>query len=252
MGEQRRGFTLLAMGTAVLVVLATAVPAGAQIHELEKRLLGAQGSMSATIQGGSGSPNGDKNAKGGSCSCSECIFLDTYDPNNTPPGEFVVHTTTTLQAGTPYLVTIEGTNTVWPQSYFVAPGQGPVEAAPEYPSPGAQNWAAFADWEYLFAYYKPTTPPMPLPAHVIFQGISVDGGLTYNDLTPLGGQSYHPDHIYQYLVEGQGSQLFIRRHDYPTDDNSGQFRICVQKLNPCGSIKDDNGGGDDGNPGGHS
>lgn len=251
MVEQRGSSTLFALGIAVLV--AVAAPAGAQIHQFGKTLIGAQGSMSATTQGGSGSPNGDTNSARGTCSCAECIYLDTYDPTNPPSGNLIASTTTTLQKGVPYLITIKGTYSVWAVSWWVGNGQGASEAAPQYPSPGTTNGRVAADWEYLFAWYKPTTPAIsPLPVHVPYQGISLDGGITYNDYVPLGGQFYSPTHTYQYLVEGQGSPAFFKKNDYPTSDNYGRFRICVQKLNPCGSIKDDNGGGDDGDPGGHS
>lgn len=251
MVKQRRGFTLFALGIAVLVAVAMAAPAGAQIHQFEKKFVGAQGSMSATVQGGSGSPNGDKNANGGTCSCAECIYLDTYDPANPTSGNLIASTTTKLQSGVPYLVTVTGTYSVWPLSWWIGNGQGAVEAMPQYPSSGTTNGRVVADFEYLFGWYAPT-PVLSLPMHLPFQGISVDGGVTYNDLTPLAGQVYAPSHVYQYLVVGQGSQAFFKKHDYPTSDNYGQFKICVQKLIPCGSIKDDNGGGDDGNPGGHS
>ena len=229
MGEQKRGFTLLAMGAAVLVVLAAAVPASAQIHEFERKLVGAQKGMTATTQGGS--RGGDT---GTSCSCSECIYLDTYDPNNTPPGDLIAHTTTTLQSGVPYLVTVKGTYAVWPLSWWIGNGQGAVEPAPEFPSPGGANGRVVADFEYLFGWYAPT-PVLSLPMHLPFQGVSVDGGVTYNDLTPLAGQIYNPNHVYQYVIVGQGSQAFFKKHDYPTNDNYGQFKICVQKLVPCSS-----------------
>ena len=251
MAKDYRGSTVVALSVAVLMVLATAVPAGAQIHEFGRKLLGAQGRMSATTLGGS--THGDKNSTGSTCSCAECIYLDTYDPTNPASGDLIASTTTTLQKGVPYLITIKGTYSVWAVSWWVGNGQGASEAAPQYPSPGTTNGRVASDWEYLFAWYMPTTPAIsPLPVHVPYQGISLDGGITYNDYVPLGGQLYSPSHVYQYLVEGQGSQAFFKKNDYPTSDNYGQFRICVQKLNPCGSIKDDNGGGDDGNPGGHS
>jgi hypothetical protein len=214
------------LGIAALLALASAVPATAQIHTFEKKLLAQQG-MKATVQGGTQS-----------CSCVECIFLDTYDANNTPPGDLIAHTTETLQSGVPYLVTVRGTYSVWPLSWWVGSGQGAVESAPQYPSTGGQETGpVVADFEYLFGWYAPT-PVLSLPMHLPFQGVSLDGGVTYNDLTPLGGQSYHSDHVYQYLVEGQGAQAYFKKHDYPTNDNYGQFRICIQKLVPCGSISD--------------
>jgi hypothetical protein len=227
--EMRRNVgnsAVAALGVGLAMALMTAVPATAQIHAFEKKLLAKQG-MEATTQGG-----------GESCSCVECVYLDTYDGSNPASGDLIVHTNTTLENGVPYLVTVRGTYAVWPLSWWVGGGQGAVESAPQYPSTGGQETGpVVADFEYLFGWYAPT-PVLSLPMHLPFQGVSVDGGVTYNDLTPLGGQTYHSDHVYQYLVEGQGNQAYFKKHDYPTNDNYGQFRICIQKLVPCGSLPD--------------
>ena len=211
------------LGAVALTVFAFAVPSQAQLRDFEASVLGNTGTdVSAS------SVN-----TGGDCNCSECFFLDTYSAANATAT--YASSSGTLTNGSPYLVTIKGTYNVWNKIYFVAPGQGNVASAPMYPSPGGNNWAAFADWEYLFAYYKPTSPPLPLPGHIPFQGISVDGGVTYADYTPVAGQIYSSSHSYQYIVVGQGKKAVFKKVDYPTNDNGGQFKICLQKLVPCSS-----------------
>ena len=120
--------------------------------------------------------------------------------------------------------------------------------------PTASQGEVGFDWEYNFAYPNDSHGNFLSggPVHVVYQGISLDNGATFNDLTPLGGQGYNPQHVYRYLVVGTGQKAQVRTSDYgPHSDNYGEFKVCFQHLTPC-QIKDDNGGGDDGNPGGHS
>jgi hypothetical protein len=218
----RNRINSIMIGAVALVMLAFVTPSQAQLHDFDASLTGSNGSDVTASGVGSGS----------SCNCSECFFLDTYSSANAPA--VYANSSGTLINGTPYVITIAGTYNVWNKIYWVAPGQGSVAATPMFSSSGGQNWAAFADWEYVFAYYKPT-PPLNLPIHVVFQGISVDGGVSYVDLTPVAGQVYASNHTYQYLVVGQGKQAFFRKIDSPSNDNGGQFKICVQKLVACGS-----------------
>ena len=219
---------LLALSVAVLVALVVATPATAQIHEMEKIFNPMQPRLQVTTQ----------RVASEQCLpfCSECIWMDTYDPQNAT-ADFIVHSAATLAAGTQYLITIKGSITVWPQRYWVNPGQGIVDAAPLYPSPGAENWAAFADWEFLYGYYKPITS-ISFPKPIQAQNISLDGGVNYDHITPIGGQVFNSAHVYQYLVTGTGARAFFKRHDQPTNDNSGIFKICIQKVTVCGDISD--------------
>ena len=92
------------------------------------------------------------------------------------------------------------------------------------------------DWEYVFAYPNNSHGDFLSggPLHTIFQGISLDNGATYFDLTPLGGQTYHANHSYQYVVEGQGQQAaFLVADAGPHNDNYGRFQICVRRLVEC-------------------
>jgi hypothetical protein len=115
------------------------------------------------------------------------------------------------------------------------PGAAPMFLSPAVPT-GDQGYTGF-DWEYVFAYPNDSHGNFLSggPLHTIFQGISVDNGATYNDLTPLGGQMYHAAHSYQYVVEGHGTYAAFRIMDNgPHSDNYGRFHICIQKLVPCG------------------
>ena len=217
---------LSAYGLALVTALMLAVPATAQIHELEKRLAASKPGMPAAAQ----------RMATTQCTtfCSECFYLDTYDPNNTLPGDLIAHSTVVLQQGAMYLVTIQGTYSVWPLSQWTGNGGGATEVAPQYPTLGITNGPVVADWEWLFGWYEPTALNLPLP--LPFQGISTDGGVTYTQPIPLAGSAYVSNHIYQYVIVGQNARAFFKKHDTPTNDNYGRFKICIQMLTPCGSI----------------
>lgn len=174
--------------------------------------------------------------------CAECFFIDTFDPahtTNAPVGDpWVIGPVSSngiLMAGKPYLVTVTGDVSYWMKSWWDGATMitGAPGTSPRYPSSSATNGETGYDFEdvfaipYLFNSY-------PIPAHVPSAGFSTDGGATFFDSVPLGGQTYHSDHVYQYVVIGQGQRLLVRRTDGgPTTDNYGQFKICVQYLKPC-------------------
>ena len=216
------------IGMAALVVLAGAVPAAGQINDFEKRLTASQGGMSAT---------GQRIAVTQCTSlCSECFWLDTYDPADPTSGDLIAHTTGNLETGAIYLITIKGTYSVWAASWFKGGGQGAWEAAPQFPTLGVTNGPAYADWEWIFGWFQPTDPSISLPDVLPYQGVSVDGGISYTQPVPIGGGGYSSAHVYRYLVVGQNARAFFKKNDSPTHDNYGRFRICVQKLNPCGEL----------------
>lgn len=192
--------------------------------------------------------------------CEECIFLDTYDPSHTtdaPVGSpwvmGPVFSNGVLTAGRPYLVTVSGDVSYWAKSWWdgATTVTGTPKASPQYPSPGTTNGETGFDFEDVFAipYFFNS---FPIPAHVPAAGFSTDGGATFFDSVPLGGQTYHSNHIYQYVVIGEGHKFGVERTDGgPTSDNYGQFKICIQYLQPC-SNGCDGGQGADGETGGHS
>lgn len=184
--------------------------------------------------------------------CSECLYLDLYDPSHSttaPVGSpwvlGPVTSTYYLTSGKWYLITISGDVSYWAQDTSNSPNwtsnpatwTGTPGNPPRYPSPGATNGYTGFDWEYVFAIpYAKTYPPpdSSFPHHLLQGGISVNGpGGPFMDLSPIGGQSYHPDHMYKYLVQGMGNRASFESTDTgPTSDNSGRYKICIQVV--CG------------------
>jgi hypothetical protein len=173
-------------------------------------------------------------------SCQECVYLDTYSPahtTNAPSGNpwvlGPVYTSSILASGQAYLITVSGDVSLWFQSVWTGAGavSGTPGTYPGYPSPGTTNGDTGFDSECLFAFPGTLTVPQGFFSN---QTISLDGGASWQALPMMGGQACHPNHVYQFLVEGQGKKLAFRYTDSgPTYDNSGRFKICVQKLITC-------------------
>lgn len=173
-------------------------------------------------------------------SCQECFYLDTYSPahtTNAPDGNpwvlGPVYTNSVLASGQAYLITVSGDVSLWFQSVWTEAGavSGTPGTYPAYPSQDTTNGNTGFDAECLFAFPGTFTVPQAFFGN---QTISLNGGGAWQALPMMGGQSCHPDHVYRFLVEGQGQKLGFRYTDSgPTSDNSGEFKICVQKLIPC-------------------
>jgi hypothetical protein len=190
--------------------------------------------------------------------CSECMYLDTHDPahtTNAPVGSpWVIGPVTStyyLASDKWYIITISGDVSYWAQDTSNSPNwtsdpstwTGTPGNPPRYPSPGAMNGYTGFDWEYVFAIpYAKTYPPpdSSFPHHLPVFGTSLNGTTgPYVGFVPVGGLTYHPDHVYKYYVQGIGNRASFQATDTgPTSDNTGQYKICIQTV--CG----DDGTGD--------
>ena len=201
--------------------------------------------------GGSGGSGGDDDEDQGKTTCSKCVFIDLYDGAHTtdaPAGSPWILpdinggkgvSVGTLVKGQTYLVTITGWVSYWFKSLWDAnPGVGFPVAPPKYfsdapgaPSPANQTKTGY-DWECLFAYPQfAGVPVVSVPLHFPQSRVSLDGGTTFFDPVPLGGQACAPDHTYRYLLVGKGAPAFFRIRDTgPTYDNYGKYKICVQSV----------------------
>lgn len=222
-------------------------PLGFDLSTLQRMGPGGDlaGGFQATAQGAGGGS--------GSCpqeTCYECLYVDTYNPNDTyspsvPGSNFinVAQSANALTLGQPYVITIVGTVSYWSAAYYTAP-IGTPGTHPMFPSPAvasALQGDVASDWEYLYAYPNDDLGNIFVSGaiHIVEAGISVDNGATFNDLVPLGGQFYSTAHSYSYLVQGQGLQAQFRVSDSgPHSDNYGRFHICIYRLAPvtsCGT-----------------
>jgi hypothetical protein len=216
----------------------------ASLGDLQSRMVGSDAVQTRGMNASAQWYNSNGDLK-----CSECFYLDAYDPPHTgsaPTGSpwilGPVFTSGNLTSGKLYLVPIRGAVSYWAQtgpatSWASPPATwtGTLGNPPPYPSPGTANGYTGFDWENVFAIPYAFSD-FPIPAHLPAEGISVDGGVTFTDYIPVGGQVYHSNHVSQYLLVGQGKKAGFRITDTgPTSDNSGRYKICLQLLSACGS-----------------
>lgn len=260
----RRSIGSLVVGAvAVVALVALAVPATAQVSSGNQPVM--NGMSASSVDAGMlqrTGPGGDlehavqsagMHATVGCVTplCSECHFLDTYNINDTYDGhvdgsELINKLTTTnaLQNGQMYLITITGDMTYWGSSYWTEwEGLGSPTMSPMFPSPTSPAGQTFVgvDWIYLFAYPVASAHPNLFASGPVFlvgnNMVSLDNGATFTVLAPVTGMTYNPDHVYQFLVWGEGYKaVFVVNDQGPHSDNYGRYWICVQKVTPCGDI----------------
>jgi hypothetical protein len=137
-----------------------------------------------------------------------------------------------------YLVTVQGTFSLWSSSTWVSPPNvicGIPEVAPQNPSPNVTNYWVGADAEIHFAQALPaggSCSQLPNPRHASQFQIDLGGGFEHRE--PIGGAPADPSpaHLYKYLVQGQGSPARFRWVETTTSDNYGMLNITVEQVDP--------------------
>jgi hypothetical protein len=151
-----------------------------------------------------------------------------------------------LEAGVRYEFVAQGTYSIWGESMWSAGTcKGTDEAAPMFPSPGAENDRVGVDPEFWFAIPNGsilcTNADFVLPRHTGGIKMSFDFGASYDDMDPIGGRPAAPsaDHSYRYEVTGEGAPFRVRRVDTSTDDDYGIIRFTIYRVDcaplPCGA-----------------
>jgi hypothetical protein len=171
---------------------------------------------------------------------AEVIFddlLDTYAVCGPAAGPYSLRT---LASGKPYLITVQGTFSVWYASRWTENGvcpDMPAEEAPTWDSPSlpAGNWNGKVglDPDYLFAkpqgYGCPDPYTGPIPSTIVQISLEGDSPDKFFHRTPTD-PSYNPTHLYQYRVIGTGQEAFIRFADPNPSDNYGRLRVIVESA----------------------
>jgi hypothetical protein len=155
---------------------------------------------------------------------SETFFLNTYEAANDGAAG-PVFSGVSLDAGRLYRITVHGTFSAWnPWSSAC----GNPETNPIYPSPETHNGYVAFDAQIQFASPGPPCSGVFPRAHTGIQ-FSLDGGAGW---APAQADSSVPaDHLYTYIMTGQGASLGVLLFDYPTADNYGKLRITLESIN---------------------
>lgn len=147
----------------------------------------------------------------------ETVWLETLNV-------LTVTSTSVLVDGRDYRFLIDGN-----YDPYAAAG-GYVSGAPDavmYPSTVASNEAARdADTDYALG-------SAGAPQHNTLFTIDLGSGAVHRE--PVGGpySAPTPEHLYEYLVTGEGSAVTFSNGDSPLDDNNGRFRIRIYEAPPA-------------------
>lgn len=167
----------------------------------------------------------------------ETLTLDTYNPGTTGYAG-PVQTTEPLQPNWFYLVTVQGTFSLFPAHDWLlqTPTCGSPESAPMFPSPNTSATGPVgADAETVFAapfrtYWCPSSITLPTPN----EKLQIDTGLGFVHVAPEGGPYTSPtaNHSYTYVLQGYGTtaNFAFRFKDHPTSDNYGALQITVHRA----------------------
>ncbi len=152
----------------------------------------------------------------------ETLYLDMHVGDGGP-----VIGTQPLESGKTYFIQVSGTWSAWYSSLWSS-YCGPAEDGPVTPSPNVQNGKVGVDVAYVFAaprgkYWceRSDSPPWK---HGKFE-ISLNGGASWSKVDPIGN-TYSANHVYYYMVVGQGLPPRFRLPD-SSYDNYGVLTIGI-------------------------
>lgn len=141
-----------------------------------------------------------------------------------------------LEDGVTYRFDVQGTFSIWSPGYWDSGVcKGAPDDEPMFPSPDTENGKACLDAEFWFAIPFGTglcTSDFPVPNHTSRVAVSLDGGLDFDHVEPIGGEPTEPslDHSYRYEVVGQGLPVRMRREDSSTSDDYGVLRFTFYRV----------------------
>lgn len=131
---------------------------------------------------------------------------------------------TALEAGKRYVIEVEGTFSYWtPVLWGMGTPCGTPEPAPMFPSGGVSGPVG-ADAIWLFAAHgaEPLCTSIPLARTTV--EFNTGSGFT----APVPAQSsYSPEHVYEFVVIGDGVPLSVRVGDGVHSDNYGALVVRV-------------------------
>jgi sugar lactone lactonase YvrE len=170
----------------------------------------------------------------------ETLSLDLYelaDDGTAGP----ITTSQILDRRRSYMMTVQGTGSVWPSTSWGPPSPlicGFPETSPQTPSPGVTNHWVGLDPEIIFSVPLPdggdcdSLESLGYPKHPGW--LLFDLGSGFSHVEPVGGapSDVGPGHSYRYLVQGQHVNAAFAWSDSLTSDNYGVFTIIIDEAIP--------------------
>ena len=150
------------------------------------------------------------------------VIVESFFLTTTSTG---VTSSTVLQTGRQYVVTVQGTYSLWNLALNV----GSPNADAMFPSGGVRaSTQVGLDAETLFAYPSGGMPDTI--GHIAIFQMNLGSG--YQHVEPVGGPFSTPqkNYFYTYNVTGQGSTVSFRIDDSPLTDNYGKLLITIQTV----------------------
>lgn len=156
----------------------------------------------------------------------EIVYYDTVNAG-TP-----LTMSTVLQTGVSYVLVVEGSYSLWNLALDV----GTPDANAQFPGStvGRVSTQVGLDADTLFAH--PSSHPQTIGHASGFQ-LSLDGGVTFAHIEPVGGPYTTPQagHLYRYQLTGQGHALRVQVVDINPPDNYGKLRLTLQVPSGTGT-----------------
>lgn len=137
-----------------------------------------------------------------------------------------------LASGVTYTIIVEGDYSE--QNHALDVGSPDADAMFPTSTAGRNSLQVGIDAETLYAYWSSVTGTL---GHVTNFQMSLDGGVTFAHLEPIGGPyaSPNPGHLYRYSLVGEGHVIGFYIQDTQYTDNYGSLRVTVQLSNGSGS-----------------
>jgi murein DD-endopeptidase MepM/ murein hydrolase activator NlpD len=186
-----------------------------------------------------GCPGCANHIKGGAVGVPREQFMLEIFMHNSKEKQSV--STSILETGRTYLISIEGSFSFWaPHVWGAWLGDnaeimcwGIADQEPLIPSPGNKTGAVGSDPEYQYAVpiYPggcedgPPDSVDPRPASNV--QLSLDGGAVFEKFVSTNA-TFNSRHEYQYLITGNGHPLIITITDPALGDNYGQLGVSIE------------------------
>ncbi len=146
----------------------------------------------------------------------------------------MIASSTILATGEAWLITARGTYSRWDAGLWadLCANGGTPEDAPLIASPGTTNGKVGLDPAYVFAYPNAYSncqnlPPAPFSNSVFL--FSLDNGATWFFPSPIIPH-YNLDHVYKYVVIGEGQPFQMKQNEVRVDDNYGIVTVELELL----------------------